>query len=233
MKTRKRKPMALYWINMDRSKDRRENMLNILKDPVFDDMQKYRVKAIDGNNITKKKLNSTFENINETQTIKEYCCLWSHLKALHQFFKSPYSTALILEDDVSLEYKPYWKESLQSCIDHAPPDWEILQLSYMLFPTKTFPTKMYTNAKDHMYNGTAAYIVNKKGVRKFLMSRMFDKNIKHVSDEYLYLKMNSYTYKYPYFTYTGKDSNLHTDHIDKIHKPSKEKIGLWLKNINK
>jgi hypothetical protein len=42
--------------------------------------------------------------------------------------------------------------------------------------------------------------------------------------------MNAYVYKYPFFTYTGKDSNLHTDHIDKIHIPSKQRIGEWLKN---
>ena len=59
---------------------------------------------------------------------------------------------------------------------------------------------------------------------------MFDKNITHMPDSYFYFKMNSYVYKYPFFTYTSKDSNLHTDHIDKIHNPSKQKIGEWLKN---
>jgi GR25 family glycosyltransferase involved in LPS biosynthesis len=169
MKTRKRKPMAVYWINMDRSKDRRENMLNILKDPVFDDMQKYRVKAIDGNNVTKEELKTNFENIDQTQSVNYYCCFLSHIKAMRQFLKSSYSIALIFEDDISLEYKPYWKESIKDCIRNAPKDWELLQLSYMLEPTKTIPTKMYTNAKDHLYYGAAAYIVNKKGVRRFYL----------------------------------------------------------------
>ena len=149
---------------------------------------------------------------------------------MRQFLKSSHSIALILEDDISLEYKPYWQTTLQDCIRNAPEGWELLQLSYMLAPTKTMPTKMYTNAKDHLYYGAAAYIVNKKGVRRFLKEPMFEKNIIHMPDSYFYLKMNSYVYKYPYFTYTSKDSNLHTDHIDKIHNPSKQKIGLWLKN---
>ena len=35
-------------------------------------------------------------------------------------------------------------------------------------------------------------------------------------------------YKYPLFTYTGLDSTLHTDHIDKIHLPNKKLIKEWL-----
>jgi len=229
MKTRKSRPMAVYWINMDRSTERRENMLKVLKDPVFDGMSKHRVKAIDGNHVKKEEIESTFQNIDEKQSVNYYCCFLSHIKALRQFLKSSYSMALIFEDDISLEYKPYWKETIQDCIHNAPKDWELLQLSYMLSPTKTIPTKMYTPAKEHHHYGAAAYIVNKKGVRRFFKEPMFDKNIVHMPDSYFYLKMNSYVYKYPFFTYTSKDSNLHTDHIDKIHNPSKEKIGLWLK----
>jgi GR25 family glycosyltransferase involved in LPS biosynthesis len=205
-------------------------MLKVLKDPVFDGMAKHRVKAIDGNNVTKEELKSKFENVGEKQTVKEYCCLLSHIKALRQFFKSSNHIALILEDDISLDYKPYWKENIKDCINNAPKDWELLQLSYMLDPIKTIPTKMYTNTKDHLYYGAAAYIVNKKGIRNFLKKPMFDTGINHVADEYLYLKMNTYLYKYPFFTYTAKDSELHPDHIDKTHVPSKQKIEEFLKN---
>ena len=48
MKTRKSRPMAVYWIKLDRSTERRENMLALLKDPSFDGMSKHRVKAYDG-----------------------------------------------------------------------------------------------------------------------------------------------------------------------------------------
>ena len=230
MKTRKSRPIAVYWINLDRSTERRKNMLTLLKDPTFDGMYKHRVKAIDGNNVTKEELKSTFENVGEKQTVKEYCCLLSHIKALRQFLKSSNSIALILEDDVCLDYKPYWKETIKDCISNAPNDWELLQLSYMLDPNKTIPTKMYTNAKDFLYYGAAAYIVNKKGIRNFLKKSLFDTGINHVTDEYLYLKMNTYLYKYPFFTYTAKDSELHKDHIDKTQLPSKQKIEAWLKN---
>ena len=154
--------MAVYWINMDRSTERRENMLKVLKDPAFDGMSKHRVKAIDGKQVTKEEIESTFENIDEKQSVNYYCCFLSHIKALRQFLKSSHSMALIFEDDISLEYKPYWQETIQDCIRNAPPDWELLQLSYMLAPTKTMPIKMYTPAKEHHHYGAAAYIVNKK-----------------------------------------------------------------------
>ena len=63
MKTRKHKPMGVYWINLERSTERREKMLTLLKDPVFDGMTKHRVNAIDGKHITKKDLHVHFENI--------------------------------------------------------------------------------------------------------------------------------------------------------------------------
>jgi len=232
MKTRKHKPMAVYWINLERSKERREKMIEVLKDSAFDGMAKHRVEAIDGKHITKKELHSHFENLPKKYKINEVCCLWSHLKALYEFSKSKHTYALILEDDSSLEFKPYWKETIQSCVDRAPSDWEIIQLSAM-FLGNPLPTKLYTNSKEQLYHTASAYIVHKKGVQRFLSSILkdkiiLDKNVNYYADEFLYLKMNTYTYKYPLFTYTGLDSNLHTNHIDAIHLPNKKVIKKWL-----
>ena len=228
MKTRKHRPMAVYWINLERSKERRNNMIELLKDSAFDGMKKYRVEAIDGKHMTDKKIQSCFENLPKKYTTNEVCCLWSHLKALYEFSKSKHTYALILEDDSSLEFKPYWKETIQSCMDGAPSDWEIIQLS-AIFLDKPMPTKLYTNSKEQSYYCASAYIVRKKGVQRFLSSIMkdkiiLDKDINYHADIFLYSKMNTYTYKYPLFTYTGLDSNLHTNHIDAIHLPNKKLI---------
>ena len=103
MKTRKSRPMAVYWINLDRSTERRENMLKVLKDSLFEGIPKYRVNAIDGKQVTKEYIESTFENIDEKQSVNYYCCFLSHIKAIRQFLKSSHSMALIFEDDISLE----------------------------------------------------------------------------------------------------------------------------------
>ena len=50
---------VIYWINLDRSNDRRIHMNNIFRDPVFKDMNIERISAIDGRhkNIVYPKLN--------------------------------------------------------------------------------------------------------------------------------------------------------------------------------
>ena len=46
MKTRKHKPMAVYWINLERSKERRERMIELLKDSAFDGMKKKTCRSV-------------------------------------------------------------------------------------------------------------------------------------------------------------------------------------------
>ena len=62
MKTRKSRPMAVYWINLDRSMERRENMLSLLKDTAFDGMAKHRVKAYDGGDPDDEKKNQNYDS---------------------------------------------------------------------------------------------------------------------------------------------------------------------------
>jgi GR25 family glycosyltransferase involved in LPS biosynthesis len=224
MKTRKNKPMAVYWINLERSKERRENMVEILKDKTFDTMTKHRVEAIDGKKMTEQKLRSMFTIDLTKHTIIEYCCLLSHLKALKQFSKSDSTLALILEDDVCLDFKPYWQESIKDCIHNAPPDWELLQISYIVYDE--FPKKMYT-PYTQKYGGAFSYVVNKKGVLRFLKQFHLDEN-PHVADYVLFHQMKTFTYKYPFFVSTSKDSEIHKDHIEKYHLPSKKKLETYL-----
>ena len=223
MKTRKSRPIAVYWINLDRSTERRENMLTLLKDSTFDGMSKHRVQAIDAKKMTEEKLRTMFPIDLKKYTIKEYCCLWSHLKALVQFSKSDSSLALILEDDVCLDYKPYWQITIQECIRNAPADWDILQISYNRYK-KPDPTSLYSSTVKHC--GAYSYVVNKKGVMRFL--KQFHLDDTHVADYVLYDQMKSYTYKYPFFTYTAKDSELHPHHIKKYHLPSKKILEEYL-----
>ena len=223
MKTRKSRPMAVYWINLDRSTERRKNMLTLLKDSTFDGMSKHRVEAVDGTKMTEEKLRTIFPIDLKKYTIKEYSCLLSHLKALTQFSKSDSSLALILEDDVCLDYKPYWQITIQECIRNAPADWEILQISSNRYK-KTDPTSLYSSTVK--YTGAYSYVVNKKGVLRFLKQFHLDKS--HEADYVLYDQMKSYTYKYPFFTYTAKDSELHPHHIKKYHLPSKKRLEEYL-----
>ena len=61
----------------------------------------------------------------------EYACLLSHLEAIREFSSSNHQTALIMEDDATLEFKPYWNKFVREIIARAPYNWEMIQMCYM------------------------------------------------------------------------------------------------------
>ena len=233
---------AIYYINMDKSVERNNWMKKVLQDEVFDNMKKHRITGVDG---TRKDifpfLESNLKNMNKNQHhIKIYACLLSHLFALLEFSKSNYDIALIVEDDLSLDYKKYWQEDLNTCIQNAPSDWEIIQVSYL----RKIPKELYTPWNNHVC--AAAYIVNKKGILSFLEKNFINnqfilkKTKYHQSDRYIFKYIKTYVYQYPFFTYRGKDSTLNTKgnsitpkYVKTLHVPCKEKIEEMLKKRQK
>ena len=78
-------------------------------------------------------LNANFEGMQPDKFTKvEYACTLSHINTIREFSKSNYGVALVMEDDMTLEFKPYWKKSVKQIMDNAPSDWEIIQLCYIL-----------------------------------------------------------------------------------------------------
>ena len=126
----------IYWINLPKSKERRAYMKNILADEAFDGIVNERVDGTDGIKNVKKlheKLHldkMDFMSRNLQVTSKEYACTLSHLEAIRKFSLTDYTHAIILEDDISLEYKKYWNETLKEVMNDAPKDWEILKNIY-------------------------------------------------------------------------------------------------------
>jgi glycosyl transferase family 25 len=223
MKTRKNRGIGVYWINLDRSKERRENMLKVLKDPIFDGMVKHRVKGYDGTKQydiekMKKLIDMTYPSV----TVKEYACFLSHLKAILTFSKSNYEYALILEDDVTLDYKPYWKITIQDCIRNAPEDWEILQLCFF---GDTLPKELYSPKHRH---SAAAYIIRKKAAQQLMkkMQPLFTlyEKLKPITDYYLFKVLKTYIYRYPFFTFENKDSTLYEKKVLIGRKQSKQNL---------
>ena len=199
--------MAIYWINLERSKDRHANMTQLLKDPVFDGMKKTRIEAYDGGDPTTEKKMRTMIDMTDKATVKEYACLLSHLKTILTFSKSKYEYALVLEDDACLDYKPYWRTTFMECIRGAPKGWEILQLCF--FGTG-LPKQLYS-PKHHF--STTAYIICKAGAKKIMKMYqnhffILDDTLRPTADEYLYRALKTYVYRYPFFTYSNKDTTI-------------------------
>jgi len=227
----------IYYINLDRSVERRKNMEELLS---HFNIPNVRISAVDGKNIPDDELygNFIFEG-EKNRTKVEYACLLSHLKAFLLFQKSGYENALILEDDMTLEYAKYWDKPVSTIINNAPKDWDIIMLTYI---TDKILSDLYTkNYNPYPIWSTGAYIVNKNAVNNILNKIYTNNKFKllngytHTADNYIFALLNTYIYKYPYFTYSyNNDSTLHTDHLNWHFKAKKIAYeNTWGKQLEK
>ena len=217
----------IYWINLDRSQDRKQNIQNMFQDNSLRNIPNVRIKAVDGktDNIDKYIQNKKTDNIKST----EYACTISHLNAIQEFSKTEYNIALILEDDVCLDFKPYWKKSIKEMIDSAPKDWDIIQLCYIILGKKP-DQEFELDPSSKNLCSTAAYIINNHAAKKLMQKINYggkyqlEMELPHQADRYLYKALVTYCYKYPFFIYrTENDSYIHPEHVN-FHNYSKNLI---------
>ena len=101
----------IYYLNMERSVDRKKHMEALFQDPIFRGIPIEQVPAIDG---TKESIDDSLDFYqcvkNPRMMATEYGCTLSHFRAIHQFAMTDDPVALIVEDDLSTEFIPYWKK---------------------------------------------------------------------------------------------------------------------------
>lgn len=218
----------IYWINLDRSLDRRLKMDNLFKENIFDGIVNIRVKAIDDIEAKNKIVNK-----NSNYSWKEYACCMSHIKAIKMAIDAmkhnsePYT--LIMEDDLTLELQKYWKYSISEIVKSAPHDWEILLLSCIYPDDKNIKDSCVFEKYTHnSYYGSAAYLIKNTDMLETKIhevERHLYKNVNICSDSLLYNIFNTYNFKYSMFIYGWNEcSTIHQNHVSVIHDPSKVKI---------
>ena len=213
----------IYWINLDRSPERRESMEKMFKDEVFDGIPNQRISAIDGKN--EDLVYDLFTTNNYSTGTKEYACTLSHLNSVKNFNDSNYDIALILEDDCTLELKKYWTKSIKEIIQNAPNDWEVIMLSYTILPGNSHPFLVWDSSDesnelkytDNLPSSCLSYIINKKASNKIINisnnKYVLRDDIHHVADAYMYTFVKTYCYKYPMFIYKKEnDSTISSSH---------------------
>jgi GR25 family glycosyltransferase involved in LPS biosynthesis len=215
----------IYWINLDRSTDRRKNMEEILKElPVKNE----RISAVDGKTLPSNEILSHFILNKNSASTTEYACLLSHLNTIKVFSETNYKYALIFEDDISLEFVKYWDKKISDIIKNAPEDWEILLLNYT---TNNEIQNDYELVHNNGIYSTQAYIIKNSSVKEFIKNfynnGKFDLtkyNGSPIADHFLFHAFKTYSYKYAYFTYSSiNDSTIHPEHLG-FHESSKQKI---------
>ena len=226
----------IYWINLDSSVKRKEKMELIFKNI---NIPNTRINAVNGINGELDIKNKYFqENENATypnNSNKEYAVILSHLNAIEEINKkcieneneienkneiknenkNKYNNvSLICEDDLSLEFIPYWNKNLDYIINNAPKDWEIIMLGYF-----TLNINFESNYRKWDNDWSAlSYLINHKSLYKL---NEIKKNNKYktfegvmTADNYLFRFFNTYVYKYPYFTFPkNNESTIHREHL--------------------
>jgi len=203
---------TFYWINLEKASERRINMENLF---IINNIKNKRIDAIQGGPLEKDKA---------------IACTSSHLKAIKTFYESDDEIGIICEDDLTFEYQKYWRNSLNTVIQEAPKDWEIIQLA-VITPFYLQNQSLFSYKKSYIpyqlrTSCTLIYVINRKGANKII------KNNKQPSDwaeDFIYNQCKTYIYKYPMFTYPDdNDSDIHPEHIPE-HVYSKMLITNYLK----
>jgi GR25 family glycosyltransferase involved in LPS biosynthesis len=225
---------VIYWINLDRSSDRRAEMSRIFQNVVFQNMKIERVPAVDGKNPDSvyPRLKFMYKQKNDY----EYACMLSHLDTIRKFSQTNIPVALIMEDDITMELRPYWRKTVKEVINGAPKDWEIIQLCY----NTQANVKNFSLYERNIRNKTvcaAAYLINNRAAKRLIGDIYNEKKynlehyIIHHADCYIFSKSITYTYKYPYFIYkSNNDSLLHPEDLNH-HERSKQKVIEMYKNL--
>jgi GR25 family glycosyltransferase involved in LPS biosynthesis len=149
--------IPIYYINLDSSIDRRNEMENELKN--YGVINYYRISAINGRDPEQlKNVKSTAKNTSEI----ELATTMSHMKAIHTAYKNGDDYAIILEDDMSLSTVPFWKKSILEVIDEIKgidPDWTILNIGQI----QCSDNEMIKHVEKNCYSA-CAYLINKRGM---------------------------------------------------------------------
>jgi GR25 family glycosyltransferase involved in LPS biosynthesis len=206
-----------YYINLDRSPERKERMEKMFQQFKLDFT---RVQAIDG-----KQLTSWDQRLNPY----EQGCTLSHLKAIEEFYQSGEEMAIICEDDMTMDFFPFWKTPMKNVIQKAPSDWEIILLGYIILPENyKFLQSLYNPFIPIVYNSTLSYLINRKGAEKILKNHTLQNpnlhlytKIRPVADVILYDIVKTYVYKYSLFTYPDNNTSTIHDSHSNFHKLSK------------
>src|SRR5439155_442477 len=114
--------LPVYYINLDRSPERNEHMQTQLQK--FKVKEWKRIQGIEGPNDPSIIYTNDFKDM----TPGEIGCSLSHLRAIKTAYDNGLESVLIMEDDASFEYVPFWNFTLSRYIQDLPSDWHILQL---------------------------------------------------------------------------------------------------------
>jgi len=126
--------MAIYYINLDRSRDRRNNIESMCQ---RHGLNPERFPAVDGKllNLDDPKYQKALKKIKwwflieNRKNVGHFGCYLSHMSIFEKFLQTDKQYCFILEDDAEF-ITSNLKEGILKNMKNLPPDWDILLLGY-------------------------------------------------------------------------------------------------------
>lgn len=219
----------IYVVNMERSLDRKKY--------IEDHFLKYKisnykfVKAIDGSQEDISKILNDVDNLSISKN--EAACTISHLKAIEQWLEESDSEyAIFMEDDVSLETVDFWNFTWKDFFESVTQKYDILQLAII----NNFIVNPRLHLREFLDWSAAAYLIKRPYAERLIKKHKHDNkynlsNIRYSSISEGVLFNRALCYSIPLFTYSlDLGSSLNEDHVNTVHKSSKEQILKYWKN---
>lgn len=189
----------VYWINLDRSLDRKKSIELLFE---TNNILNTRISAVDGAQIDENEYRKKM-NAYDKMSLNEIACTCSHIKAIRCALDNNDDYAIIMEDDINFEYLKYHSKSfLQIYNELTSFGGECLQLSSThmkkdkdyarISNDKNFYTKGWQNS-------AVSYLITKSGMLKVL-KYIEDSKMLYVSERTIFANVENYITK-PYFTY--------------------------------
>jgi GR25 family glycosyltransferase involved in LPS biosynthesis len=205
--------IPIYWINLERSVDRKIKFENQLEK--YNITNHKKIIGIDGLNICLENY-KTIDNL----TRFELGCTLSHLKALKEAFNNKEEYVLVMEDDCNFEYLEYQKYSIGELIEMMNINytgWDLLQLATCNRPDHNVRLSKETNYICKGFrNCTTCYLINYNGIDKLTNLN----NTYKQADYHLYDSINTYYLTKPYFTYNY--SKIFSSSVHNMGEESKQ-----------
>ena len=165
--------IPMYYINLEKSKDRNDAMLKQKKEY---NLPLERVEAVNGYEIKDTKNDSFFikpqQKINFINFFTEpdiskplIGCTLSHIKAIHTALENDDKLAIIMEDDTSLITYNHWSKKIIKIIKKAPPSWRIINLFHLYHNKKS---QKFISNKENTCASAVCYIINNKGMKELI-----------------------------------------------------------------
>ena len=241
------KTPPLYYINLDRSKERLDNITNTINNTnellINKNIQfkPTRISAIDGKNIENLKTLFINNELPINITPYEIACSCSHLMAIKKAYDNNDNLAIICEDDIDLtpfyDNYDYFIENLK----FLSKDCEIIQGYITNDPNYSISYKFIYNFIPWKLNyyGLLLYIITRKGMKNIIDTFFeFNKikpmnNIRFLSDYIIYKNGKTVTSNIPLCQITNISSIIHPGHRELHFNANKYIVqkNKYLKNL--